>query len=87
MLKTSLFAAAVLMMATGGALASQDWRHPHHGRAHHHYQADNAFNQWQNSPQAYGGVNRFCGPGQIPESFPSGNGVRCAFPGGGYSYY
>jgi hypothetical protein len=25
----------------------------------------------------YDGVNRYCPPGQIPHSFPNGNGIRC----------
>jgi hypothetical protein len=30
----------------------------------------------------YGGYNRYCPPGQIPQSFPNGNGVRCVLPDG-----
>ena len=26
---------------------------------------------------AFSGVNRYCPPGQIPHSFPNGNGIRC----------
>ena len=80
MLKTSLIAASLLLMATGGAFAQQDMRaqYPdnHYGR----------YSGW-GSPEAFGGVNRFCGPGQIPQSFPNGNGVRCELPNGGYNYY
>jgi hypothetical protein len=80
MLKTSLIAASLLMMATGGALAQQDMRaqYPdnHYGR----------YSGWD-SPEAFSGINRFCGPGEIPQSFPDGNGVRCELPGGGYRYY
>lgn len=79
MLKTSLIAASLLLTAAGGAFA-QDMRaqYPdnHYGRS----------SGWD-SPEAFGGVNRFCGPGEIPQSFPDGNGVRCELPSGGYRYY
>ncbi len=96
MLKTSLIAASLLLMATGGAYAQQDAAIQHHHYQHYkHYHRPHpyarAYNEGRysgwDSPEAYGGVNRFCGPGQIPEPFPSGNGVRCELPGGGYSYF
>ena len=95
MLKTSLIAASLLLMATGGAYAQQDAGVQHHYRHYKHYNRSHpyapAYNEGRtsgwDSPEAFGGVNRFCGPGQIPESFPSGNGVRCELPGGGYSYF
>ena len=97
MLKASLIAASLLLMATGGVCAQQDvgvqHRHHHHYYKHYHrpHPYARAYNEGRysgwDSPEAYGGVNRFCGPGQIPEPFPSGNGVRCELPGGGYSYF
>jgi hypothetical protein len=79
MLKTSLIAASLLLMAAGGAFAQQDMRAQY---SDHHYDRTSGWD----SPEAFTGVNRFCGPGQIPQSFPTGNGVRCELPNGGYTY-
>jgi len=79
MLKISLIATSLLLMAGGSAFA-------------HDIRAQYPDNQWghhsgYDSPEAFSGVNRFCGPGQIPQPFPNGNGVRCELPNGGYNYY
>jgi hypothetical protein len=80
MLRISLIAASLLMMASGVAFAQQDWRAQspdnHNGR----------YSGWD-SPEAFSGVNRYCGPGEIPQVFPTGTGVRCELPSGGYRYY
>jgi hypothetical protein len=75
MLKTLLIAASLLSLGASGAFAQQEM---------HHQYRDHS--QSYNSPEAFTGVNRFCGPGQIPQSFPNGNGVRCELPSGGYTY-
>ena len=79
MLKTSLIAASLLAVSATGALAQDQMRN--------HY-PDNSYNyaSGPSSPEAFTGVNQYCGPGQIPEVFPFGTGVRCALPTGGYTY-
>ncbi len=49
---------------------------------------DPAYNsRYQGDSQQYGAFNRLgCPPGSVIESFPNGNGQRCALPGGGYRY-
>ena len=79
MLKTSLIAAGLLLGAAGVAMA-QDMRAQYPDNPY-------GYQYRQSGPEAFGGVNRYCGPGQIPEPFPDGNGVRCALPSGGYTYY
>ena len=79
MLKTSLIAAALLIGGAGGAAVARESRAPYPGQ--------NYDNGWYNSPQAFVGVNRYCGPGEIPEPFPDASGVRCELPSGGYHYY
>jgi hypothetical protein len=80
MVKTS-FVAASLLFIVGGA-AAQDMRaqYPHDRYDHYPYSGPD-------SPEAFTGVNRYCGPGEIPQPFPDGTGVRCELPSGGYRYY
>lgn len=79
MLKASLIAATLLALGAGGAFAQDQMRSPY---------PDNSSNyaSGRSSPEAFTGVNQYCGPGQIPEVFPFGTGVRCALPSGGYTY-
>jgi len=79
MLKICLIAASLLMLGASGAVAQQDM--PGHN-------GQDSYGRFSgpDSPEAFGGVNQFCGPGEIPEPFPSGNGVRCALQNGGYRY-
>ena len=84
MLKASLIAAALVIGVAGGAAAAaSDAYAPYHHRHYH----KTYHSGWYNSPQAFVGVNRYCGPGEIPQSFPDASGVRCELPGGGYHYY
>jgi hypothetical protein len=76
MLKTALIAASLLVLGASGALAQEQMRTQH---------PDNSYG-YSNSPEAFTGVNQYCGPGEIPEVFPFGTGVRCALPSGGYRY-
>lgn len=79
MLRTYLVAASLLLMAAGGAFAQQDTRTQHPSQSSRYFSGPN-------SPEAFTGVNQYCGPGEIPEVFPFGTGVRCALPTGGYRY-
>ena len=80
MLKVSVIAASLALMATSGAFAQQDMR------AQYPDEHSGRYSGWD-SPEAFTGVNRYCGPGEIPQVFPSGTGVRCELPNGGYRYY
>ena len=79
MLKTSLIAASLLAAATGGAFAQQGGNPPYPNNQYGYQSGPDSFN-------AFTGTNQYCGPGEIPEVFPFGTGVRCALPTGGYHY-
>ena len=69
------------MMATGGAFAQQGMRAPYPDNR-------NGYSSGWNTPEAFTGVNRYCNPGEIPQPFPFGTGVRCELPNGqGYRYF
>ncbi len=72
MLKTSLIAAAIFAAASLPAQA-RDTRSHSCGASGYDCPRD-----------SYGdsGVNRYCPPGQIPHSFPNGDGIRCETPDG-----
>ena len=73
MLKTSLFAAAMLagsglVVTTGAASANEMRAQSYCGGSGH---------DCPRGTNGDSGVNRYCPPGQVPHSFPNGNGIRC----------
>ena len=79
MLKTSLIAASMLMLASGGAFAQQGENAPYSNNQYAYGNGPDSFN-------AFTGTNQYCAPGEIPDVFPFGTGVRCELPTGGYHY-
>jgi len=68
MLKAILIA-AVLAAASASVASAQDMRAQ--------YPSGNGYGANGYSGGSDGGLGRYCPPGYSPQSFPSGNGIRC----------
>ena len=80
MLKTALIAASLVVLGASGAVAQEQMQSQHYGNSY-------GYASGPESPEAFGGINQYCGPGQVPHVWPFGDGVRCELPNGGYSYF
>ncbi len=88
MLKSSLIAASLLALSSGGLLAGLEVASAQPAPSHSYCEAGG----YGCTPNAYsyendGGLGRFCPPGQYPHAWPSAGGIRCQFPDGSFGAF